>query len=133
MLDDQDLNLIKKSELPTVVSELIDVIGMRATLNLLDRLGGDSFYVPKLRTTRMLEKNGLVENECKRFVESFGGSVLDLPKLESIRRRIRDQKIILATMQGASRADLVQQYGLSRRQIGNIRRKYRLSEESSTS
>lgn len=67
---------------------------------------------------------------CRKFapdalgalIKRFAGLALEIPKADHFCRQIRNQHIQQETCEGLSRSVLADKYGLSLRQIGNIRR-----------
>lgn len=113
------------SKLPERLNELINLIGLPETLKLLESKGGSACYIPKsVKPHCPLLKIISFESIAKLSAEYCGESI-DLPKADHINRQIRDREIIRKSILGASRNELVNQYNLSRRQIGNIRRSQR--------
>lgn len=111
--------------LPHSVQVLIRLLGTKATMRVLQRFGGRSIYIPK----KIKESSSLLAeltlSELEQMVQYYGGETIDLPQAGSLERHWRNLDIAAASAAGASRADLVAKYGLSQRQIGNIRRRYR--------
>ena len=56
------------------------------------------------------------------LIERFAGMALEIPKADHFLRQWRNQQIHHETRNGTSRSVLAHKYGLSQRQIGNIRR-----------
>ncbi|GAB4201929.1 MAG: hypothetical protein Tsb002_38620 [Wenzhouxiangellaceae bacterium] len=113
------------ARLPECTRLLIDLIGLELTMKLLNHYGGRHLYIPKRIHSRTALLRVVPQSQAVRLSRFFGGETLDIPKVDTIKRQFRDLAIAAATAAGASRAELVTHYGLSRRQIGNIRRKYR--------
>lgn len=111
--------------LPQSVQMLIQLIGTEATTRVLQHFGGRSIYIPKrLRQSCTLLKV-LQRHELQTLMQHYGGETVDLPQAGSLERHWRNLAIAAASAAGMSRAELVDRYGLSQRQIGNIRRRYR--------
>lgn len=119
------LPMLDPQRLPQCTRLLVELIGLKTTLKLLARHGGKSFYIPK----HLHDDSPLLDcigfNQAQKLSQYYGGETLDLPKVDTIKRQFRDMAIAKASACGVSRSELVARYGLSRRQIGNIRRKYR--------
>lgn len=111
--------------LPGTVQELVRLLGFDETQLLLEEYGGARRYVPKKANRRPLSWSKVSEASFKALCASFAGETLELPKFDSLQRAERDLEIILLTMNGVSRNQLVERYGLTYRQIGNIRKRYR--------
>lgn len=56
------------------------------------------------------------------LIKRFAGVALEIPKADHFLRQLRNQQIQKESANGLSRSLLANKYGLSLRQIGNIRR-----------
>ena len=111
--------------LPHSVQVLIQLLGTQTTMRVLLHCGGRSVYIPKRIKQSCTLLEVLSPQELAKMVDYYGGETIDLPQAGSLERHWRNLDIAAASAAGASRADLVAKYGLSQRQIGNIRRRYR--------
>lgn len=111
--------------LPQSVQVLIHLIGTDATTQVLDHFGGRSIYIPKRLRPQCPLLKVISREKLELLMQHFGGETVDLPQAGSLKRHWRNLDIAAASAAGASRAELVARYGLSQRQIGNIRRRYR--------
>lgn len=120
-MDVKDLSLIDVSQLPHSLQALIECIGLENAYRLTCEYGGRPKYIPKHaeRTTLALI---LPADALSALIERFAGLALEIPKADHFCRQIRNQHIQLESMGGISRSVLADKYGLSLRQIGNIRR-----------
>lgn len=115
--------------LPQFIKELISLIGMEETKLLLSEAGGTKRYIPK-NMTRQTDSWAMLSSSSRTKMSSkYAGETLEIPKLDSIRRAERDYEIMMLSMQGASRSQLGRRYGLTYRQIGNIRKRYRSTKD----
>ena len=120
-MDVNDLKQVDITLLPASLQALIDCIGLECAYRMTCRYGGRPKYIPKQarRTslTQVLPPQALAE-----LIKRYAGTALEIPKVDHFERQLRNQHIKQATQQGCSRSVLADRYGLSLRQIGNIRR-----------
>lgn len=121
--------------LPQSVREIAEVIGRHEALFLIGKLptcvsGADGkkaskviLYVPaKLKPKHRLA--GIIGQEkAAALVQAFGGEILYPANCEDIYRRFRDASIRrMATADGMSPVEIAELFGMSVRQVRNIRR-----------
>ena len=115
--------------LPHSLAEIIDAIGIGATLKLVEAFGGIRVYVPSadtLRSSQHLARDGHplaraigVEAACK-LAQLRAGEFLELPRATAYMRAMRDAAI-RDGLENASAAALAQQYHTTRRNIFRIK------------
>ena len=115
--------------LPASLTEIIDAIGIGATLKLVEAFGGIRVYVPSedtLRSSEHLARDGHplaraigVEAACK-LARLRSGEFLDLPRATAYMRAMRDAAI-RDGLENASAAALAIQYHTTRRNIFRIK------------
>ncbi len=109
------------SLLPERMQELIDLIGLTDTYTLVCKLGGQDVYIPKYPDRSKLI--GLLPRDSVATLsEIYGGTYLALPTSRQIDNQERNQTIIKALKNGESRASVARRFGISVRQVANIRR-----------
>ncbi|MGC5703433.1 transcriptional regulator [Pseudomonas sp. NFXW11] len=120
-MDVNDLSLIDVRQLPHSLQALVHCIGLENAYRLTCEYGGRPKYIPKHaeRTSLALI---LPPDALNALIERFAGLALEIPKADHFCRQIRNQHIQLESLGGISRSVLADKYGLSLRQIGNIRR-----------
>ena len=104
--------------LPPSLAELVDVIGVAATLALAERCGGMRVYVPMeehLSADHELVKL-LGEATARELSRARAKEILDVPHAAAYLRELRDREI-RAAYQAESADRLASRYRLSRRQI----------------
>jgi hypothetical protein len=116
-----DLTRIDVAQLPHSLQSLIECIGLENAYRLTCAYGGRPKYIPKHR-----ERTKLVEilptDALDALIKRFAGMALEIPKSDHFMRQLRNQQIQEESANGLSRSLLADKYGLSLRQIGNIRR-----------
>ena len=116
-----DLSQIDISQLPHSLQALIECIGIENAYQLTCTYGGRPKYIPKHRERTKLA-DVLPAEALDALIKRFAGVALEIPKADHFLRQLRNQQIQKESANGLSRSLLANKYGLSLRQIGNIRR-----------
>lgn len=117
----QDLTAIDISQLPHSLQSLIVCIGIENAYQLTCAFGGRPKYIPKHRERTKLA-DVLPGEALDALIKRFAGVALEIPKPDHFLRQLRNLQIQKESAEGLSRSLLADKYGLSLRQIGNIRR-----------
>ncbi|WP_312934900.1 Mor transcription activator family protein [Pseudomonas sp.] len=118
-----DLSRIDTQQLPESLQSLIECIGIENAYTLTRAYGGRPKYIPKHRErTRLVEI--LSDEALDALIKRFSGMALEIPKVDHFQRQLRNLQIQEESANGCSRSLLANKYGLSLRQIGNIRRQH---------
>ena len=120
-MEPKDLEHIDVHQLPHSLQVLVACIGLENTFRLTCIYGGRPKYIPKhaQRTSLALI---LSPESLQALINDFAGISLEIPKSDHFFRQIRNQHIQMGISNGLSRSALAEKYGLSLRQIANIRR-----------
>lgn len=120
-MEPKDLEHIDVHQLPHSLQVLIACIGLESAFRLTCVYGGRPKYIPKHaeRTSLALI---LSPESLQALINDFAGISLEIPKSDHFFRQIRNQNIQMGISDGLSRSALAEKYGLSLRQIANIRR-----------
>jgi len=116
-----DLSNIDISQLPHSLQSLIECIGLENAYHLTCAFGGRPKYIPKHRERTKLA-DVLPADALDALIKRYAGMALEIPKADHFQRQLRNQQIQKESASGLSRSLLADKYGLSLRQIGNIRR-----------
>ncbi|MFJ4157559.1 Mor transcription activator family protein [Pseudomonas sp. NPDC089752] len=116
-----DLTAIDISQLPHSLQALIECIGIENAYRLTCAYGGRPKYIPKHRERTKLA-DILPSDALDALIRRFAGVALEIPKADHFLRQLRNLQIQKESADGLSRSLLADKYGLSLRQIGNIRR-----------
>lgn len=120
-MEQHDLTLIDVTQLPHSLQSLIECIGIENAYRLTCAYGGRPKYIPKHRErTRLIDI--LPPEALDALIKRFAGMALEIPKSDHFMRQLRNLQIQQESADGLSRSLLANKYGLSLRQIGNIRR-----------
>ncbi|MNG79132.1 Mor transcription activator family protein [compost metagenome] len=116
-----DLSCIDITQLPHSLQALIECIGLENAYQLTAAYGGRPKYIPKHRERTKLAEV-LPAEALDALIKRFAGVALEIPKADHFLRQLRNLQIQKESADGLSRSLLADKYGLSLRQIGNIRR-----------
>lgn len=114
--------------LPESIQEMIDVIGLQATLLIVQERGGIRLCVP----TKVSESNWLTQligkEAMSKLVEYYCGEEVEIPRCASAIKAAQDQKIFEKLKAGVSQAKLAREFGYTERGIRKLKK--RLEEMS---
>lgn len=109
---------IRLDDLPATLQEVAELVGLPATIALVERWGGIRVFVP--RADNLHEAHPLVQalgpEAARKLAEYFDGSELPVPRAAAALRRLRDETIRAARGE-APAARLAREHGLTERQI----------------
>ncbi|MFB4392192.1 MULTISPECIES: Mor transcription activator family protein [unclassified Pseudomonas] len=120
-MESSDLDRIDVTQLPHSLQSLIECIGIENAYLLTRTYGGRPKYIPKHRERTKLA-DVLPIDALDALIKRFSGVALEIPKPDHFQRQLRNLRIQEESANGLSRSLLADKYGLSLRQIGNIRR-----------
>ncbi|MBC7213361.1 MAG: transcriptional regulator, partial [Pseudomonas sp.] len=120
-MEQPDLSNIDITQLPQSLQALIECVGLDSAYRLTCVFGGRPKYIPKHRDRSKLA-DVLPAEALDALIERYAGLALEIPKPDHFQRQLRNQQIQKESASGLSRSLLANKYGLSLRQIGNIRR-----------
>lgn len=107
--------------LPPILQDLVELIGLHATMQLVHAYGGVRLYVPKLALESDHTLIRLIGNDAaKKLQAMYGGEPhFDIPKAERALRAVRDADIRNRRLHTSVR-QLALEYHLTERQIRTI-------------
>ncbi len=114
------LPLINTDILPNQLQDLIQLLGLEDTYDLLEHLGGRVVYIAK-DPSRTKLSHSVPPSILAQLSYCYGGSTIEIPRQEHFYRLIRNEVIQNELEAGSSRRILACKYNLSVRQISNIR------------
>lgn len=114
--------------LPESIQEMIDVIGLQATLLIVEERGGIRLCVPtKVKSDNWLTQ--LIGTEAMiKLVDYYSGEEIDIARCASAIKAAQDQKIFEKLKAGVSQAKLAREFGYTERGIRKLKK--RLEEMS---
>lgn len=107
--------------LPASIKELIDVIGVPASISIVEERGGVRLCVPKKANPEHWLNKLIGEESFKALVDYYQGEEIEIPRCVEALRGYKEQQILHASRQGASNAQLAQQFGYTERGIRKLR------------
>ena len=111
---------IDVDDLPGILQDLVELVGLQVTLTLVEHYGGVRLYVPvKYDPEHVLAKQ-IGHQAALKLIEMYRGDRFDIPRAEKAMRAVRDWKIREQYWGGKSQRQLAREYGLTDRQIRNI-------------
>ncbi len=113
---------VEADDLPASLTDIADLIGLPATLDLVETWGGVQMYFPLPRS--LSDVHPLVQvlggERAARLCERYGGDDFRIPRALDALRRARDRLIHHEHAQGASARTLALRYRLSERRLWEI-------------
>lgn len=114
------LDIREIEALPPSLVDVAEVVGLAATLALVEHAGGVRIYVPE----RLGDEHRLVEwlgrEAAALLSEAFAMEELVVPRCADALRRVRNRQIRHERDQGARPAELALRYRLTERQVYTI-------------
>jgi len=91
--------MIVKESLPSTALDIANLIGLPATLALVEEFGGNELRIPVDRNGKAAElcqriSNAIGEKAALSILETYGGDVLYIPCCTKTRRMLRDMEIV---------------------------------------
>lgn len=115
-----DEPMINIELLPPVLREMVRVLGESAAFKLVEHLGGRRLIVPK----RLKMEDPLLDllggKAFAKLVNYSGGSVIELPKYDSVTRQLRHERVRACRALGLTGDQTATKTGYTRRQVMNI-------------
>lgn len=118
-ISDAELEAVNADLLPPQMRRLVRLIGMAATLTLLEKRGGVTLRIPINADEAVVLQGILPMAAIVQLCEALGGQRLELPKIDKIVKQLRnlamqnERKLLSA-------AQVALKYDLCRRQVINI-------------
>lgn len=103
--------------LPASLADVVDAIGLEATLCLVERLGGTRIYVPDGMNPDHALVRLIGHQSAYALAKEMPGETLDLPRCVNAVRAARDAQIRAERAGGSTVRKLALKYGLTERQI----------------
>ncbi|WP_016950004.1 Mor transcription activator family protein [Anabaena sp. PCC 7108] len=107
--------------LPKTLKDLNKLIGLDATLSLVEKFGGSALYIPKsIKEGHKLSY--LAYEHIELLVREFAGTFIYIPLCRAMEKSVRNQKIAEKRQSGTIDA-LAKEFNLSRRYIWYLLKK----------
>lgn len=108
---------IAMEDLPETLAQIAEVIGVAATMKLVDALGGTEIYVPRNPSSKHALSRVLRATDAELLAAEFSGQRLHIPRLAGRALASRDAAIRLDRQSGMTTIQLALKYGISERQV----------------
>jgi len=120
MTDLTDTTDIDETLLPGVLREMNELIGITATMAIVQQFGGVRLYVPVNVPADHILIELIGVHNAEKLVDRFGGQEhFDIPKAEAALRHVRDIEI-KRCWPGISQRELALKYRLTERRVREI-------------
>lgn len=100
--------------------DLIDLIGVDDAISLMGSFGGRTVYVPRKSKPQDKLSKAISRAAAVRLARRYGGNTVCVPKVDAIKRQIRNHRIRRLNAEGKSNAELSELFSLTTRCIQNI-------------
>ena len=114
------IDQVVASDLPPRLAALAALIGLPATLRLVEARGGTRIYVPDEASNDHWLARLIGLPALQHLVAQHARDYLELDRGASALRAVRDRQIVADAQGGASTATLALECGLTQRQVFNI-------------
>ncbi|WP_275100128.1 hypothetical protein [Sedimenticola hydrogenitrophicus] len=109
--------------LPDSVQELIEVVGLAATLVIVEERGGIRLCVPARATPDHWLADRIGMPALTALVERYQNEEIEVARCVAALRAVQEQQIVREAEAGASNATLARRYGYTERGIRKLRRR----------
>lgn len=123
LTDHHTLKDLVEELLPQSIQELIDIVGIKAALIIVEERGGIRLPVPVEVNQGHWLYTAIGKEAFTALVEYYAGEEIEIPRCSTAMRAIKDHHIAAAANQGASNAELAREFGYTERGIRKLRRR----------
>ena len=106
--------------LPESLTDMVEALGLSATLQIVKAHGGTRLFVPKRAHAQHHLANLLGMEQARMLSQHFGGESLTIPRMANAMRTRRNREIVRRYDGGESVRVLAHAYHLTDRQIYTI-------------
>lgn len=110
-------DLLSRDDLPPILQEVADLIGVELTLRLVSEFGGWRVYVPKNLTDDCELTRAIGLDAARAVATAWAGQFLWVPKCVAAQRAQRDAEIIRRFAAGEKVTSLAREFGISGRHV----------------
>lgn len=111
---------IDVSLLPPTLAEMVEVIGLAATLKLADRFGGAQLWIPGRLTAEHPLVYLLGRKTAQALADRYALNRLNIPKADRATKAARDGEIRRRYAGGEKASALAREFDLTERWVWNI-------------
>lgn len=108
------------AQLPQTIAEISEIVGIDATLRLVEAWGGVRLYVPRQMPEDHLLVSTLGREEAELLAEHYGGETILISRCLAAVRAVRNTRIQKDRENGVSIALLALRHSLTERQVYSI-------------
>lgn len=106
--------------LPALIEELLELIGEKATMKMVERWGGISVYIPKNPGRSWAVTPHIGPVAAKKLAEHYGQETLRIPRCIGLLCARRDAEIFAMADRGLSRPQIARAKQLTERRVYQI-------------
>lgn len=111
---------LAEADLPGSLSEIKEVIGLDATINLVRAFGGTRIYVPAKMGPGHKLIAALGEEASTALSKRFKGEEIAVPRAAKALKAVRDREMCILYDTGTSVPNLAKKFQLTERQVYTI-------------
>ena len=110
---------ISLDSLPLLVQDISEIIGIKATLKIVEYYQGCTLNVPQKASPDQLLVKIIGMQNAEKFIYVYQGNKLDIPKCDAAIRELRNRIIFKSKK---TQSELAKTWSLTTRQIRNIKK-----------
>jgi hypothetical protein len=115
--------ILSTRHLPDSIQEMVNVVGLPATLKIVEERGGITLCVPtKVKADNWLTKL-IGENAMKSLVKYYSGEEIEIPLCQAAIKAAQDEEIYQNIQKGISQAKLAREFGYTERGIRKLKKR----------
>jgi len=116
--------------LPSRIADLVDVVGPKAALTIVELRGGARLYVPSKATAEHWLAEHIGIEALQQLSKIYGGEWMEVDRCAALLRAAFEAKVVAEFDRGASNCELALRYGYTERGIRKLRRRVEEREPS---
>lgn len=113
---------VRLEDLPDTVRDLVDVIGIKAAMCIVEKRGGIRLYVPKAAKDDHSLSMLIGLDNLEELVKIYGGEEIEIPRCEKALRAVQQRQII-SELQTGSSAEVALKHGYTERGLRLMKRR----------
>lgn len=102
---------------------MVEVIGVDATLSLVNEYGGIAVHIPNKAKPSHVMVELIGDDNFKELCKYFGGAQFSFPRCVHLLRAVRDEKILAERKAGKTNFKIARDNALTERQVRRILKK----------
>jgi len=109
--------------LPSRIADLVEVIGLKAALKIVELRGGIRLCVPKKATPDHWLAEHIGIEALTQLCKIYGGEIIEIDRCAAALRAVFEASIVREHDAGASNSELARRHGYTERGIRKLRRR----------